>query len=243
MSPFLLQARNLKRTFDSITAVDDFNITVEAGQLLGLLGPNGAGKTTTIRTLCGLLEPSQGSIIYGDWSMATDPIEAKRLFGYVADQPMILPLLTGWEYVQFVGGLYGFPADAIKQKLEPLLERFDLTAAIHRRADSYSHGMRQKLALVAQLIHAPRVLLADEPTVGLDPASGAEMETIFREFCEAGNAIVMSTHLLSMAQELCDGVLIMSKGRVIAEGSPKDLVKDPGDSLKSLFLRLTTERE
>lgn len=243
MPPALLQVSHLSRTFGTMTAVDDINLTLESGQLLGLLGPNGAGKSTTIRMLAGLLEPSSGTIRYQEWSLADHPTEAKRLFGYVADQPLIFPLLTGWEYVQFVGGLYGFSSDEIKRKAWPLLERFHLIPAIHRRADHYSHGMQQKLALVAQLVHEPQVLLADEPTVGLDPASAAEMSHIFREFCQAGHAILISTHLLNMAQELCDTVVILSKGRLIAEGSPQALVDNAGDSLQELFLRLTREED
>ncbi len=224
-----------------MTAVEDFSMTLEAGQLVGLLGPNGAGKTTTLRMLCGLMEPSSGSVVFDGLSLAENTVEAKRMLGYVADQPMILPLLTGWEYVQFVGGLYGMAPDVIEHNAMPLLERFNLSKAIHRRADSYSHGMQQKLALVAQIVHEPLVLLADEPTVGLDPASAAQMEEVFREFCQAGHAILISTHLLSMAQELCDKVLIMTKGNIVAEGSPATLVQEAGDSLQNLFLRLTQE--
>lgn len=191
--------------------------------------------------LTALLEPTRGTISYMSHRLPDDMIEAKRLFGFVADQPMIMPLLTGWEYIQFVAGLYGTPPSEIEQRALPLIERFRLKDAIHKRATGYSHGMQQKLALIAQLAHAPRVLIADEPTVGLDPASAVEMQTIFREYAAEGNAVLLSTHLLDMASGLATRILIMDKGRIVAEGTPSDVAKTAGGDFSSAFLRLTGE--
>ena len=240
MSPNLLTAENLQRKFGEFVAVRNVSFQLQAGKIVGLLGPNGAGKSTTMRMLAGLLEPDRGSITLGGFSLAAQPLEAKKLLGFLADEPMIMPYLTGFEYIQFVAGLYGIPGGQIEERAEPLLKRFNLVEAIHRRADGYSHGMQQKLALVAQLVHEPRLLLADEPTVGLDPASTIEMHSVFRDYCAKGNTILLSTHLLSMAQELCDRVLIMAQGQVVYEGDPR-VQSDSEESLERRFLRLTGE--
>ncbi|WAH37223.1 ABC transporter ATP-binding protein [Alicyclobacillus dauci] len=237
----LLQARGLCRKYGDMVAVDHVDLTICEGEIVALLGPNGAGKSTTMKMLTTLLEPSAGEISYLSHPVPQDLIEAKKLFGFVADQPMILPYVTGWEYIQFIGGLYGFSQRDIEARAMPLVERFRLTESIHKRATGYSHGMQQKLALIAQLVHRPRVLIADEPTVGLDPASAAEMQAIFREHAAAGNGILLSTHLLDMANTLATRIIIMMKGRIVAEGTPEELANREFDSLQSIFLRLTGE--
>ena len=211
------------------------------GELVGLLGPNGAGKSTTMKMIAGLLEPSAGTVAYAGRPLRDHPLDARRMLGYLADQPMILPVFTGWEYISFVAGLYGLKEAEIRRRAMPLVERLQLTAALHKRADGYSHGMQQKLALVAQLAHAPQVLLADEPTVGLDPASTLEVRTILREFCREGHAVLLSTHLLEMAQGLCDRVAIMARGMLLIEGAPSELAERYGEPLQDLFLRMTGE--
>lgn len=237
----LLSARGLHHTYGDTVAVRNLNFDIHEGEIVTLLGPNGAGKSTTMRMLTALLEPTRGEVRYLSYKLPDNMIEAKSLFGFVADQPMILPYLTGWEYIQFVGGLYGVSQNEIEAYAMSLVERFKLTDAIHKRATGYSHGMQQKLALIAQLAHRPRVLVADEPTVGLDPASATEMQQIFREYCQAGNAILLSTHLLEMANAIATRIMIMFKGEIIAEGSPNELYKERNDSLQNVFLRLTRE--
>lgn len=236
----LLRAQALKRTYGEFTAVSHVDLMLEAGEIVALLGPNGAGKSTTMRMLVGLLEPSGGHISYCGYDLRTQVLEAKRLFGYVADQPMLLNTLTGWEYIQFIAGLYGASAVEIEHRAKPLVARFQLADAIHKRATGYSHGMQQKLALIAQLAHSPRVLLADEPTVGLDPASTAEMQAVFRSFAADGNTVLLSTHLLDMANALATRVVMMSHGRVVANGTPAELTAG-GESLHEVFMRLTGE--
>lgn len=241
MTKWLLEAVDLRRNYQGFWAVDGVTLRLAEGEMLGLLGPNGAGKSTTMKMMVGLLEPSGGHVFYGSESLHDRPLAVRRMFGYLADQPMILPIFTGWEYIQFVAGLYGTTEADAKNRAMRLAERFQLTADLHRRADGYSHGMQQKLALIAQLAHAPRVLLLDEPTVGLDPASTLEMQTVLREYCREGNAVLLSTHLLDMAQKLCDKVAIMARGRILTDGAPADLALTHGQSLQDLFLRLTGE--
>ncbi len=237
----LLEAYNLHRAFEKTVAVHHVDLTLSKGEIVALLGPNGAGKSTTMRMLTALLEPTRGSVTYLSHRIPEQIVEAKRQFGYVADQPMIMPYLSGWEYIQFVAGLYGCSADEIKKRATPLIERFALTEAIHKKATGYSHGMQQKLALIAQLAHGPRVLLADEPTVGLDPGSASEMQAIFREYAQDGNAILLSTHLLDMAQHLATRIVMMTRGRIVASGTPEELTQGGARSLESVFFQRTGE--
>ncbi|MDA8194850.1 MAG: ABC transporter ATP-binding protein [Thermaerobacter sp.] len=241
MTQSIMTATGLCRRFGGLVAVDGVDMAIAPGTLVGLLGPNGAGKTTTLRMLAGLMEPTSGSVAYGQYSMATHPLAAKQSLGYLADQPMMVPLLTGWEYILFVGGLYGLSAEVVSSRAEPLVRRFQLHDAIHRRCDGYSHGMQQKLALVAQLVHEPLLLLADEPTVGLDPASALALQEVFRTYCAQGHSILLSTHLLDMAQRLCGRVLIMHRGRIVWDGAPGDLLTDGEQTLEAVFLQLTEE--
>lgn len=231
-------AIDLVRKFGTIAAVSHVNLSLRPGELVGLLGPNGAGKSTTMKMLAGLMVPTSGRIVYGDLSMHQNPIDIKRYLGYLADEPMMIPQLTGWEYIHFVGGLYSLNADDISQRADPLVRRFQLQDAIHRRCITYSHGMQQKLALVAQLVHDPHILLADEPTVGLDPASATIMQEVFREHCMSGHSILLSTHLLDMAEKLCHRILIMRDGSIIWDGSPEAL-RQSNRSLEEVFLELT----
>jgi len=239
----LLQAYNLHHKYGDEVAVHHVDLTLSEGEIVALLGPNGAGKSTTMRMLTALMQPTRGEISYLSQRIPEDLVEAKRLFGYVADQPMILPYLTGWEYIQFVAGLYGTPAAEIEAIATPLIRRFSLQDAIFKRATGYSHGMQQKLALIAQLAHKPRVLIADEPTVGLDPASAAEMQDIFRDHARNGNAILISTHLLDMAFNLATRIVLMAHGRIVATGTPDELTQGGQHSLESVFLQLTKDRE
>lgn len=236
----LLRAQALRRMFGEFEAVHSVDLMLEEGEIVALLGPNGAGKSTTMRMMTGLLEPSSGSISYAGYDIFRDPLQAKRQFGYVADQPMMLNALSGREYIQFIAGLYGLSQETIERRATPLIQRFRLRDAIDKRATGYSHGMQQKLALIAQLAHAPRVLLADEPTVGLDPGSAAQMQEIFREFAAEGNAVLLSTHLLEMAQGLATRIVMMAHGRVVANGSPAELTAS-GESLHQVFMRLAGE--
>ncbi|NNN18687.1 MAG: ABC transporter ATP-binding protein [Acidimicrobiaceae bacterium] len=241
MTNVLLRADELHQNYGSLVAVNNFSANIHAGELVGLLGPNGAGKSTTLRMLTGLLQPSKGRVAFNGYDITDDPIDARRQFGYVAEQPMIIPYLTGIEYVEFVAGMYGIDGKTAKRRAEPYIERFHLTDAIHKRADKYSHGMQQKLALTAQLVHEPRLLLADEPTVGLDPDGTVEMQRTFREYVAAGNSILLSTHLLDMAEGLCNRVLILSNGILLDDQLIDDSWLHQHGTLQDYFFKLTRE--
>ncbi len=241
MNTLILNAQNLQQSYGTLEAVKNFTAEIRTGELVGLLGPNGAGKSTTLRMLTGLQQPTKGSISYLNYDIADHPIEARRHFGYVAEQPMIIPYLTGTEYVQFVAGMYGVDGNTAINRAEPYIDKFRLTGAIHKRADQYSHGMQQKIALIAQLVHEPKILLADEPTVGLDPDGTLEMQNVFREYVAAGNSILLSTHLLEMAEGLCSRVLILSKGTLLADQLiDEDWLQSHGH-LQDYFFMLTRE--
>lgn len=240
---YLLQVRQLEKRFKGLVAVDDFCLTVQPGEIVAVLGPNGAGKSTMMRMLAGLMRPTKGQITYLSHSFPDEMIEAKKHLGYLADQPMILPYLTGWEHIQFISGLYGVPSGEVEQRALPLVQRFGLVDAIDRRATGYSHGMKQKLSLICQVVHAPRVLLADEPTVGLDPAGALEMQEVLRNFVANGNAVLISTHLLDMASQMASRVVVMMKGRVIADGDQREWERRHGESLQDIFLGLTARTD
>lgn len=241
MNTPILHAQNLQQSYGTLEAVKNFTAEIHAGELVGLLGPNGAGKSTTLRILTGLQQPTKGNVKYLNYDIADSPIEARRQFGYVAEQPMIIPYLTGIEYVEFVAGMYGVDGITAKKRAEPYVEKFRLTGAIHKRADQYSHGMQQKIALIAQLVHEPKILMADEPTVGLDPDGTIEMQNVFREYVAAGNSILLSTHLLEMAEGLCNRVLILSRGTLLADQRiGEDWLKSHGH-LQDYFFMLTRE--
>lgn len=244
MNQMILNAEELSQVYGTITAVDNFTVKIYPGELVGLLGPNGAGKSSTMRMLTGLVAPSKGSVTYRGYDIADDPIDARRHFGYVAEQPMIIPYLTGIEYVEFVAGMYGIDGKTAKCRAEPYLERFQLTGAIYKRADQYSHGMQQKIALIAQLVHEPYLLLADEPSVGLDPDGILEMQKTFREYVESGNSILLSTHQLEMAEGICSRVLILSKGVLLADQRIDENFLESHSNLQNYFFSLTkgTER-
>ncbi len=237
----LMKATHLHQQYGSLVAVNNFSVEIYAGELVGLLGPNGAGKSTTLRMLTGLMQPTKGSVQYHGYDIADDPIEARRQFGYVAEQPMIIPYLTGMEYVEFVAGMYGIDGKTAKRRAEPYIDRFRLTGAVHKRADQYSHGMQQKIALIAQLVHEPKLLLADEPTVGLDPDGAVEMQNAFREYVAAGHSILLSTHLLDMAEGLCSRVLILANGVLLADQTIDDVWLQTHGHLQEHFFMLTRE--
>lgn len=237
----MLAAHELRKEFDRKVAVKDVSFTVNAGELFGFLGPNGAGKTTTIRMLTGLLTPTSGRVVVGGVDLHKDPRAAKRLIGYVSDRPLVYEKLTGREYLQFMTDLYDIPAQDASSQAESYLEQFELTEARDELVGSYSHGMKQKISLIGQLIHRPRVLLLDEPTVGLDPKAAKRLRDVLRELCDQGVAVLISTHLLPTAELMCNRVGIMDRGTIIADGTVAELRNryDSDASLEELFLQLT----
>lgn len=221
-------------------AVDNLDLTVKPGEIFGFLGPNGAGKTTTIKMLVGLLRPDAGTIRINGYDMADQPLEAKRQIGYVPDTPEVYDRLTGLEYLNFIGDIYNVPAAARQERIQRFATTFELTGALTDRISSYSHGMQQKLVLMAALLHNPPVWILDEPMVGLDPRSAHLLKELMAEHTRSGNTLFFSTHVLEVAERLCDRVAIIQRGRIIAHGTLEELrARQNGESLEEIFLELT----
>lgn len=225
-----------------VRAVDDLSLTVNPGEIFGFLGPNGAGKTTTIKMLVGLLTQDGGSIKVKGIDTLADPLAVKRLIGYVPDQPEVYEKLTGIEYLNFIADVFLVPSDMRSRNITRLLEAFELTGAAGDLIQGYSHGMRQKLLLTAALMHEPDVLILDEPMVGLDPRSAHLLKEIMREHCNRGGTLFFSTHVLEVAEKLCDRIGIINRGKLIACGTMEELRGMPhteNQSLENIFLELT----
>lgn len=240
MSDPPLQVDRLTKRFGDTVAVDGISFAVSAGEIFGFLGPNGAGKTTTIKLLTGLLRPTAGRALLGGFDIATHPVEAKRLFGYVADEPQLYGKLTAVEFLSFIGDVYGLDENYKRKRIFELLDLFELSRESGDLLESYSHGMKQKVALSAALLHEPKIYLLDEPTVWLDPKSARLLKDILRAITRAGGAVFMSTHIMEIAQALCDRVAIIDGGRIAAIGSVADLRAMRGQqTLEEVFLHLT----
>lgn len=234
----------LTKSFGDFQVLRGISLEIERGELYGFLGPNGAGKTTTIRILTGLLLPSEGRVEVAGWDVVRDPYEVKARVGYVPDRAYLYDKLTGREFLEFVGHLYGLDAETVRRRAIEHLERFDLTEWTDDLIEAYSHGMRQKLAMTSALLHRPEVIIIDEPMVGLDPRSAKRMKALMTELAAEGRTVFLSTHTLEVAQALCTRVAIIQKGRIIARGTLEELrtqaMHDDG-SLEQVFLRLTEE--
>lgn len=222
----MIVCRNLTRQYGGLIAVDDLSLTVSRGELFGFLGPNGAGKTTTIKMMTGLLHPSAGTAILGGYDIRLHPLEAKRIFGYIPDNPFLYEKLTGLEFLHFMADLYSVPHRNRVQRIDSLLGLFGMENKRDALIQSYSRGMRQKLALSGALIHSPEIIFLDEPTVGLDPQSARTMQGVLRELCRQGVTVFISTHILNIAEKMCDRVAVVNRGRLIALGALADLQRD-----------------
>jgi len=237
----LIEAQNLCKSYGDKVAVDDVSFGVYSGEIFGFLGPNGAGKTTTIKMIVGLLQPTSGTIKVAGYDVHTQPLVAKAASGYVPDTPNLYPKLSGKELLRFVGDLYDMDRQQVDQRIDEFLKLFALTDAADDTIDSYSHGMQQKTALAAALIHDPQVLILDEPTSGLDPRSARLIKNILRQMAERGTAVFLSTHILEIAERMCDRIGIINEGKLIAVGTMDELrMLGKGDtSLEDIFLELT----
>lgn len=242
-SQTLIDSQNLVKRYGEKVAVDEVNFTVHGGEIFGFLGPNGAGKTTTIKMIVGLLQPTSGTVKVGGFDVQTQPLQAKSINGYVPDEPNLYARLSGREMLRFVGDLYNLPRQQVDRRIDELLKMFNLSEAGDDTIDSYSHGMQQKITLAAALVHDPKVLVLDEPTVGLDPKSARLIKDILRQLADRGAAIFLSTHILEIAERMCDRIGIINKGRLIAMGTMDELrtlnSTEGGASLEDIFLSLT----
>jgi ABC-2 type transport system ATP-binding protein len=238
----VIEVSDLRKRYRKATAVDGLSFTVPAGRITGFLGPNGAGKTTTIKMIVGLLQPTSGTVKVAGYDVQKQPLFAKAASGYVPDTPNLYAKLTGRELLQFVGDLYNLDRTQAARRIDELLRMFDLSGAADDTFDSYSHGMQQKTSLAAALMHDPKVLILDEPTVGLDPKSARLIKDILRQLADRGAAVMLSTHILEIAERMCDRIGIINKGELIAVGTMDELRKlgtSGQTSLEDIFLGLT----
>ncbi|MCD6163698.1 MAG: ABC transporter ATP-binding protein [candidate division Zixibacteria bacterium] len=237
----MIKFKNVAKKFGNYTAVDNLNLEVQAGELFGFLGPNGAGKTTTIKMMTGILKPTSGSISVGETDIQKEPEKAKKIIGYIPDDPFLYDRLTGREHLEFVGGLYHLDQDTIQKRSEELFEIFDMNGWIDKRCEEYSHGMCQKLVFCSAFIHNPSVLVVDEPMVGLDPQSARIVKDLLKTYASKGTTIFISTHVLSVAEELCGRIGIINNGKLIGLGTLEELKKQDARNninLEALFLDL-----
>ena len=240
-NPPLIETKNLVKHFGDKIAVNNVSFEVYEGEIFGFLGPNGAGKTTTIKMIVGLLQPTSGTVKVAGYDVQTQPLLAKASTGYVPDTPNLYPKLSGRELLRFVGDLYELDHQRVERRIDELLNLFDLDQAGDDPIDSYSHGMQQKTALAAALMHDPRVLVLDEPTVGLDPRSARMIKDMLRQMANRGAAVFLSTHILEIAERMCDRIGIIDKGELIAVGTMAELrsLGKGETSLEDIFLSLT----
>jgi len=242
MPETLIETRNLIKRYGDKLAVKDVSFNVYSGEVFGFLGPNGAGKTTTIKMIVGLLQPTSGTVKVAGNDVQAQSLLAKAASGYVPDTPNLYAKLTGRELLRFVGDLYSMDSTQATRRADELLHKFDLSAAADDTFDSYSHGMQQKTSLAAALIHDPRVLILDEPTVGLDPKSARQIKDILRQLADHGAAVMLSTHILEIAERMCNRIGIINKGELVAVGTMEELRKlgkTAQSSLEDIFLGLT----
>ncbi|MFU8795342.1 MAG: ABC transporter ATP-binding protein [Dethiobacteria bacterium] len=239
----MIDIANLSKSYNkgTVKAVDALNLTVNNGEIFGFLGPNGAGKTTTIKMMVGLLKPDSGSVIINGYSIKDDPLAVKKSISFVPDSPEVYEKLTGIEYLNFMGDVYSVPAELRSERLTYLLDLFSLSDAVGDLIQSYSHGMRQKIVLIGAMLHEPDLFILDEPMVGLDPRSSNNLKNYMREHCKEGKTVFFSTHILEVAEKLCDRIGIIHQGRLIACGTMEELKELAAnrETLENIFLELT----
>jgi ABC-2 type transport system ATP-binding protein len=235
----MLKIHGVTKTFGQKKAVDDLSLEIRPGELCAFIGHNGAGKTTTIKAVCGILAPDSGEIYIDGLSVRERPVECKRILAFIPDNPDLYEFLTGIKYLNFIADVYQVPADRRNELIHKYADIFELRDDLAQPVGAYSHGMKQKLAIISALIHEPRLMVMDEPFVGLDPKASFALKEIMRDICRGGGAIFFSTHILEVAEKLCDSVAIIRQGRLVAYG-PMDKVK--GDSsLENVFFELEAE--
>ena len=237
----MIQMKNVSKSYhSSVKAVDNLNLTVNDGEIVGFIGPNGAGKTTTIKMLTGILKPDEGSISINGYDMLRAPLRAKQEIGYIADSPDMFLRLKAIEFLNLISDIYKVPGKVRQERIQTLAERFELSAVLNQPMQNFSHGMRQKIMVVAALVHNPAVWILDEPLTGLDPKSAFHLKTMMREHADAGNAVLFSTHVLEVAEKLCDKVLIINHGETLFYGTLEELTgKYPAWDLEKIFLEMT----
>lgn len=238
----MISIQNVSKSYDGKKkSVDGLSFDVKDGEIFGFLGPNGAGKTTTIKMITGILDIDQGDILVDGNSISKEPIEAKMKFGYVPDSPDIFLKITGMEYLNFLADIYDVPYDERKERIEDISKKFEMYEHLSEKIESYSHGMRQKILVIGSLIHSPKNLILDEPMTGLDPKSSHDLKELMREHADKGNSVFFSTHVLEVAEKICDRIGIINKGQLLFVGTLDELKEKfkENKSLEDLFLEIT----
>lgn len=232
----MLDIQHLTKTYGEKKAVDDLTLHIAPGEIYGFIGHNGAGKTTTLKSVVGILQFDQGEITIGGKSIKTDPLACKRLLAYIPDNPDLYDYMTGIKYLHFIADVFGVDAQTRRERIRTYADTFELTGDLAQPIAAYSHGMKQKLAIIAAWLHDPRLIVMDEPFVGLDPKAAHTLKGMMRQMCDNGGAIFFSTHVLEVAEKLCDKVAIIKGGRLIRSGTMEEVKGD--DSLEEVFLEL-----
>lgn len=242
----IIKFANIKKHYGDFAALKSINLEVFKGELFGFLGPNGAGKTTLIRILTGIIKPTSGNIYIGSFDLQSQPDQAKSMLGYVPDRPYLYEKLTPLEYFDFMGGLYNVKRERILNKGEEMLRLFDLWDRRNDLIESFSHGMKQKVAMSAAVLHDPDIFVVDEPTVGLDPRSVKLAKDYFKRLVNEGKTVFLTTHTLSVAEDLCNRIAIIRSGEIVALGNLAELqtrASMPGNDLETVFLKITEEEQ
>jgi len=238
----MIRLEALTKRYGAHEAVRNLSLHVPAGELFGFLGPNGAGKTTTIKMIAGLLRPTSGRIEIAGHDLASHPVEAKGALGFIPDRPFLYEKLSALEFMKFVAGIYGFDVGALNGRIDELLTLVELHQVRSQLIESFSHGMKQRLVMASAFLHQPKVMVVDEPMVGLDPRGARLIKQVFRDYCDSGHSVFVSTHTLEVAQELCDRIGIILRGELVAIGTMDELkakAETKGQDLEEIFLKLT----
>ena len=236
----MLNIQHLTKVYGDKKAVDDLSLHIRPGEIYGFIGHNGAGKTTTLKSCCGILGFDGGEILVDGVSIRTDPLACKRKMAYIPDNPDLYEYMTGIQYLNFIGDVFGVPAGERRERIRRYGDLFELTRDLAQPVSAYSHGMKQKLAILSALLHSPKLMLMDEPFVGLDPKASHQLKILMRQMCDQGGAIFFSTHVLEVAEKLCDKVAIIRGGRLVRAGTMEEVKGD--DSLEEVFLELEGEK-
>ena len=237
----MLNIQHLTKVYGDKKAVDDLSLHIRPGEIYGFIGHNGAGKTTTLKSCCGILGFDGGEILVDGVSIRTDPLACKRKMAYIPDNPDLYEYMTGIQYLNFIGDVFGVPAGERRERIRRYGDLFELTRDLAQPVSAYSHGMKQKLAILSALLHSPKLMLMDEPFVGLDPKASHQLKILMRQMCDQGGAIFFSTHVLEVAEKLCDKVAIIRGGRLVRAGTMEEVKGD--DSLEEVFLELEGEKK
>lgn len=235
----MLKINNLTKTYGDKKAVDNLSLNILPGEIYGFIGHNGAGKTTTIKSVAGILQFDSGEIFINGTSLKENPVECKRQIAYIPDNPDLYEFMSGIKYLNFIADIFGISAKERNEKIEKLAELFEIKKDLNNPISAYSHGMKQKLAIISALIHNPKLIIMDEPFVGLDPKASHILKGLMRDICNSGGAIFFSTHVLEVAEKLCDKIAIIKNGKLIKTGTMEEVKGD--ESLENVFLELEAE--